>query len=73
MEPEIRKELYQVMDALVALKIDLSCDPDIPGESLVLSAGKARDACEALASATASIKKLAAALNGNDASSEPSH
>jgi hypothetical protein len=64
MEPKIRQELYRVMDALVALKIDLSCDPHIPGESLVLSATKARDACEALHSATASIKQLAAALNG---------
>jgi hypothetical protein len=65
MEPKIRQELYRVMDALVALKIDLSCDPHIPGESLVLSATKARDACEALHSATASIKQLAAALNGD--------
>jgi hypothetical protein len=71
MEPKIRQELYRVMDALVALKIDLSCDPHIPGESLVLSATKARDACEALHSATASIKQLAAALNG-EATSEGS-
>ena len=26
-----------IMDALVALKIDLDCDPHIPGETLVLS------------------------------------
>ncbi len=64
MEPDIGRELYKVMDALVALKIDLSCDPYIPGETLVLSADKARDACEALETASASIKHLAAALNG---------
>ena len=64
MEPDIGRELYKVMDALVALKVELSCDPHIPGEALVLSAEKARDACEALESASASIKHLAAALNG---------
>ena len=47
MEPDVKEELYKVMDALAALKIDLSCDPHLPGESLVLSASKARDACEA--------------------------
>jgi hypothetical protein len=73
MEPKIRQELYRVMDALVALKIDLSCDPHIPGESLVLSATKARDACEALHSATASIKQLAAALNGETPSDGSKH
>jgi len=64
MEADIRQELYKIMDALAALKIDLTCDPHIPGESLVLSASKVRDACEALHSATASIKEVAAALNG---------
>ena len=58
------------MDALVALKIDLSCDPHIPGEALVLSAEKAREACEALESASASIKHLAAALNGGGVGDE---
>ena len=73
MDPNIGKELYKVMDALVALKIDLSCDPQIPGEALVLSAAKARDACEALHAATASIKSVAAALNGETPGAEPVH
>jgi hypothetical protein len=64
LNPEIGRELYNIIDALVALKMDLSCDPALPGESLVLSAGKARDACDALESATTSIKKIAVALNG---------
>ena len=64
MEPDIGRELYKVMDALVALKVELSCDPHIPGEALVLSAEKARDACEALDIASTSIRHLAAALNG---------
>src|SRR6185369_15192033 len=48
MEPDIGKELYKIMDALVALKIDLECDPQVAGDMLVLSAEKARSACEAL-------------------------
>jgi len=73
MEPDIGRELYKIMDALVALKIDLSCDPHIPGEALVLSAEKARDACEALETASASIKHLAAALNGGGVGDESRH
>ena len=73
MEPDIERELYKVMDALVALKVDLSCDPHIPGEALVLSAEKARDACEALESASASIKHVAAALNGGGVGDESRH
>ena len=63
MDNNIGRELYNIMDALVALKIDLDCDPHIPGETLVLSADKARDACEALESASASIRQLVAALD----------
>ena len=66
MEPDIGRELYKVIDALVALKVELSCDPHIPGEALVLSAEKARYAGEALETASASIKHLAAALNGGE-------
>jgi hypothetical protein len=73
MEPSINKELYNVMDALVALKIDLSCEPHIPGETLVLSAEKSRSACNALDSAFGSIKKLVAVLDGNEAGGEPRH
>jgi hypothetical protein len=64
----VSKELYKVMDALAALKIDLECEPHIPGDALVLSATRSRDACAALASAMTSIKKLAGMLDG-----EPQH
>ena len=73
MEPDIGKELYKVMDALVVLKVDLSCDPHVPGESLVLSAKQSRDACEALEVATESVKRLAAALNGGSIGGESRH
>ena len=73
MDPNIGRELYKIMDALVALKIDLKCDPHIPGEMLVLSADKARDACEALETASASLKYLADALNGRQGGNPPPH
>ena len=67
MEDKISKELYNIMDALSALKCDLKCEPHIPGEILVLSARASRDACDALDSASASIKRLTGELNGNAA------
>jgi hypothetical protein len=73
MDPDIGRELYKVMDALVALKCDLSCDPYIPGETLVLSAEKSRDACDALETASASIKQLAAVLNGGEVGDASKH
>jgi len=73
MEPDIGRELYRVMDALVALKCDLSCDPHIPGETLVLSAEKSRDACDALETASASIRHLAAVLNGGGVGDASKH
>ena len=73
MEPNIRRELYKVMDALVALKVDLSCDPYIPGETLVLSADKSRDACDALQVASTSLQELAVALDSDEAGDAPRH
>ena len=67
MEPRIGRDLYKVVNTLVALKVDLSCDPFIPGGRLVLSAEQARDACEALETASASLKHLVAELNGGAA------
>jgi hypothetical protein len=72
MHPNVSKELSNVMDCLAALKIDLSCEAHIPGETLVLSAAKSRDACEALSSAFDSIKQVAVALNGKDSGEPPS-
>ena len=64
MDLEVSKELYKVMDALAALKIDLECEPHLPGDAMVLSATRSRDACAALVSAMTAIKKLAAMLDG---------
>jgi hypothetical protein len=73
MDPTIGRELYRVMDALVALKVQLSCDPHIPGETLVLSAEKSRDACDALETASASIRHLAAVLKGGEVGDASKH
>ncbi|HEY2865324.1 MAG TPA: hypothetical protein VGK37_17020 [Casimicrobiaceae bacterium] len=73
MEPGIDKELYKVVDALVALKHDLSCDPHIPGETLVLSASKSRDACDALDAAFSSVRHVIASLNGGAAGEGARH
>jgi len=73
MDPNIGRELYKIMDALVALKINLTCDPHIPGEMLVLSADKARDVCEAIETASVSVKHLADALNGRQGGDTPPH
>jgi len=64
MELGVSRELYKVMDALAALKIDLECESNLPGDAMVLSATRSRDACAALVSAMTAIKKLAAMLDG---------
>ena len=65
MNTNIGRELFNVMDALVALRIDLKCDPCVAGEVLVLSADKARAACEALDAASASIREIVSNLDGD--------
>jgi hypothetical protein len=65
MNTNIGRELFSIMDALVALRIDLKCDPCIAGEVLVLSADKARAACEALDAASTSIREIVANLGGD--------
>jgi hypothetical protein len=67
MEPKIGNELYNVMDALSAIKMDLTCDTHLPGETLVLSAAQARGACKALETASASIERIRTALSEKDA------
>lgn len=73
MNTNLGKELYNIMDALVALRIDLKCDPCVPGEVLVLSAEKARAACEALDSASASLRKLVTDFDDCDLSGLSRH
>jgi hypothetical protein len=73
MKSEMAGELYNIMDALAALTIDLECEPHHAGETLVLSAKKSREACAALVSARASIKKLVDLLDGKESQQGPRH
>ena len=63
MESKISYELYNIMDALAAIKMDLSCESYISGEPVVLSPAQARGACKALETASASVEKIRIALN----------
>ena len=73
MNTNIGKALYDIMDALVALRVDLKCDPHIPGEILVLSAERARAACEALDAASSSIRYILVHVEGGDPSGSRPH
>ena len=55
MESKISYELYNIMDALAAIKMDLRCESYISGEPVVLSPAQARGACKALETASASV------------------
>ena len=72
-DPTVSKQLYKVMDALAALTIDLHCEPHIPDETLVISAAKSRDACEALDSASDTIKELMAKFGAKATGGRPEH
>ena len=73
MNTNIGRELYSIMDALVALRIDLKCEPHLSGETLVLSAERARAACEALDAASASLRQLLVRIDGGDLIGRPRH
>ena len=53
-------EAARVLDDLVALSFNLSCHCDVPPHTLVLSAAKIREACEAIDDAVASLKRILA-------------
>jgi len=51
-------EVCRVLDALAALSVDMSCDCDVPPDTLILSAKKTRDACAAIDEAVAALRKI---------------
>lgn len=51
-------EVCTVLDSLVALSQDLACHKGETRETLVLSAGKTQDACEAIEVAVASLRQI---------------
>ena len=51
-------EAGQVLDALAALSADLACHCDVPPHTMILPAGKVREACDAIDEAVAALKRI---------------
>ena len=51
-------EVCKVLDALAALAVDLTCDCDVPPDTLILSAQKARDACAAIEEGVTALRNI---------------
>jgi len=58
----------RVLDTLAALSLRLSCQCDVPPETLVLKAAHVREACEAIDDAVDALKRI---LEVTDASGAP--
>jgi hypothetical protein len=53
-------EAGKVLDTLTALSARLSCHCDLPPDTLVLEAGKVKEACDAIDGAVMSLKQILA-------------
>ena len=51
-------EVSKVLDALEALAVDLSCDCEVPPDTLILSAQKTRDACAAIEGGVSALRNI---------------
>lgn len=51
-------EVSRVLDSLSALAVDLSCQCDVPPDTLILSAQRTRDACAAIEEGVAALKSI---------------
>ena len=51
-------EVCKVLDALAALAVDLSCDCDVPPDTLIMSAQKTRDACAAIEQSVSALRHI---------------
>ena len=51
-------EVCKVLDALSALSVDLSCHCDIPPDTLILSAKRTRDTCNAIDEGVAALRSI---------------
>jgi hypothetical protein len=51
-------EVSNVLDTLEALAADLSCDCDVPPDTLILSAQRTRDACAAIEGGVAAMRRI---------------
>ena len=55
---ETATEVCKVLDALAALAVDLTCDCDVPPDTMILSAQKTRDACVAIEEAVVALRNI---------------
>ena len=51
-------QVSKVLDALEALAVDLSCDCEVPPDTLILSAQRTRDACSAIDESVGALRKI---------------
>jgi hypothetical protein len=51
-------EVSKVLDALEALAVDLSCDCEVPPDTLILSAQKTREACTAIGEGVTALRNI---------------
>jgi hypothetical protein len=51
-------EVCKVLDALSALAFDLSCHCDVAPDTLILSAKKTQDACDAIEESVAALRSI---------------
>ena len=51
-------QVSKVLDAFSALAIDLSCHCDVPPDTLILSAHRTRQACDAIKEGVAALKAI---------------
>lgn len=61
-------EAGKVLDALAALSIRLSCHCDVPPDTLVLEAGKVKEACVAIDDAVDALKRILAVTDASGSS-----
>lgn len=48
----------KILDALAALSADLACHCEVPPHTMILPAGKVREACDAIDQAVAALKRI---------------
>ena len=51
-------EVSKVLDSLEALAMDLSCDCEVPPDTLILSAQRTRDACTAIEEGVNALRNI---------------
>jgi hypothetical protein len=61
--------LWDAIDTLIAVKIELHCHPDIVPEAMILSAHRVRSACATIDAAIALLRAMAPPLSIPGASS----